>query len=247
MELQGTNTRKFPFFTLFLCFTLLLGSFTSCKDDEDVKPTPEPDSVAYVSLYNMSPDAPPLGIRVDNNRINFNPFDYTDHTGYLRFFTGDRELLFTPFNASNTLLQTTISLEEDMLYSVFVTGTADDLQALVTEDDIPEAEVDNAVVRLVHLSPDAPAVDLSTTTADGDDPLFSDVSYREASEFIEIPAGSTSFDITAAGGDEVIASVSSINFLPERVYTLVIRGYENPPAGNPNGLSVQIVPNFFNF
>lgn len=244
MRFQKFNTHQSSFFTFLLSFALLLGALTGCDDDDDVTPLPVADSVAYVSLYHVSPDAPPLGILVDNNRINFNPFDYTEHTGYLRFFTGQRELIFTPFNASNTLLQTSVNLEDDQLYSVFVTGEADDLQVLVSEDSIPEVEGNNTLVRLVHVSPDAPAVDLSAT--EGED-LFSAVAYREVSEFVEIPAGSTSFDITAAGTEEVVATVASVNFLPERVYTIVVRGYLDPPAGNTNALSVQIVPNFFNF
>lgn len=245
MELKKFNTRKSPLFTLLLCISLLMVALTGCNDDDDdITPIPEPDSVAYVSLYHMSPDAPPLEIHVDNNRINFNAFDYTEHTGYLRFYTGERNLLFTPFNASNSLVETTVNLEDDMLYSVFVTGTADDLEALVTEDEIPDAADGNTLVRVVHVSPDAPAVDLSTT---GDEPLFLNVAYRTAADFTEIPAGNTSFEITSAGGDEVLASVPNVNFLPGRVYTLVVRGYVDPPAGNTNSLSVQIVPNFFNF
>lgn len=244
MKLPEINTRNFSLLTLFLYFTLLMGTLTGCKDDDDVMPAPVTDTVAYVSLYHVSPDAPPLAIRVDDNRINFNPFQYTEHTGYLRFYTGERNLLFTPFDASNTLLQTTADLEDDMLYSVFVTGTANDLEALVTEDEIPEADAGNTLLRVVHVSPDAPAVNLSTT---GDEPLFANISYRNASGFTEIPAGSTSFEVTAADGDEVLASVDNVNFLAGRVYTLLIRGYQNPPAGNTNALSVQIVPNFFNF
>lgn len=247
MKMYEVNIRKSPFLTLLLCLALLMVALTGCDDDDAVTPVPEPDSVAYVSLYHMSPDAPPLAIQVDNNRFNFNPFDYTEHTGYLRFYTGERNLLFTPWDASNTLLQTTASLEDGRLYSVFVTGTADDLEAFVTEDEIPEADAGSTLVRVVHASPDAPAVDLTTTDAEDDEPVFSNIAYRNASDFVEIPAGNTSFDITTAGGDEVVAEVANVNLLSGRVYTLLIRGYDNPPAGNTNALSVQIVPNFFNF
>lgn len=247
MKMEEVKNRKPPFLTLLLCLALFMVALTGCDDDDGITPVPEPDSVAYVSLYHMSPDAPPLAVQVDNNRFNFNPFEYTEHTGYLRFYTGERELLFTPWNASNTLLDTTLTLEDETLYSVFVSGTADDLETFVTEDDIPEAATGRALVRVVHVSPDAPAIDLSITDEEEDSPLFSNIAYRNASDFTEIPAGNTSFNITATGGDEVMASVANINFLSGRVYTLLIRGYDNPPAGNTNALSVQIIPNFFNF
>lgn len=157
-----------------------------------------------------------MDILADNDQINFNPFEYTDYTSYLRFYTGDRELKFTPNNASNTLVDTTINFEDNMLHSVFFVGEENNLQTFITEDVIPEANPGNALVRVVHLSPDAPAVDLSSTGEDGNMPIFEAVSYKSTSEFEEIQAGTTSFELTTVGGSEVIASVSDITFSQER-------------------------------
>ena len=238
IEIKGISLLKMAY-GLFV--GLFMISLTSCEDDAVGENGQEPVPVAYVSLYHASPAASPLDIIIDNTRLNQNPFEYTEYTGYLRFYTGEREFKFTPYNASNTLIEETVSLEDDMLYSVFVTGAQDDLQTVVVEDDIPEAESNNALVRVVHAAPDAPAIDL--VAGEGEALSFENIAYRSASDFMEIPAGDTSFELMATGEDEVLASVSNVNFREGRVYTIVVRA----PSSDTNDLSVQIVPNFFNF
>lgn len=226
-----------------LSLSIMAVSLTSCLDDDDGVVVPDV-SVAYVSLYHASPDAPPLDVLADNNLIFYNPIEYSEYTGYLRFYTGERELKFSPYNANNTLVDTTVTLEESALYSIFVIGEEDDLQTLILEDDIPDTTDENsAVVRIVNLSPDGPSVDISNEEG----VVFEDIAYKKASDFIEIPAGSTTFDLTATGESEVITSVADYDFKEGFVYTIIVRGYENPPSGNNNGLSVQVTRNFLNY
>ncbi|MBK6265584.1 DUF4397 domain-containing protein [Marivirga sp. S37H4] len=245
MKYHENNTRKLSLvhFSWLLFFVLSLGIFTACDNDDDVTDV-DPVPISYVSLYNGSPDGSALDIYVDNNRINYNAFDYTDHTGYLRFYTGERVLRFTPFNAANTVLETEISLEPDSLYSVFITGQTGDREALVVHDDIRTEDNDNVLLRILHASPDAPVVNLTYTGTDTQ--LFENMTYRDISGFEEINAGQTSFEIRNAVTNEVVTTVSNVNFISGRVYTLVIRGFVEPPAGSTHDLGVQVVPNFFN-
>ena len=230
---------------IIICFTFMSVALSSCLDDDGVT-APDLEPVAYVALYNGSPDAPSLDVFVDNNRINSGGLDYADHTGYLRFFTGDRTLKFTPYNASNTLVDTTATFEEETLYSVFITGEESDLETLITEDEFPESSEGNAVVRIVHLSPDVPAVNLFTGE-DSEEPFFENVAYQSASDFVTIPPGNTTLKLTSMGEGETLATVSDYKFVEDRVYTIVVRGYQEPPAGNGNALSVQVFMNFFNY
>jgi len=242
LKFKQFTTSRLSVIVGFLIIPVIL---TGCLDDDDSN-IPDAIPAAYVSLYNGSLDASPLDILVDSRRINnSSAFDYTEHTGYRRFYTGDRTLKFTPFNASNTLIDTSINLIENNVYSVFVHGTGTDLSTLVTEDEFPEASAGNALVRVVHLSPDASAVDLYRGTAT--DPLFENVTYGTASEFVNFPAGTTSLQLTTAGGDESIEVVSDLNFIEDNVYTIVIRGYADPQEGNENSLGVQVIRDFFNY
>jgi len=63
----------------------------------------------------------------------------------------------------------------------------------------PEAAEVNAYVRVLHLSPDAPAVDVHVDGIDG--PVLTGVSFSEGSAYLEVPAGTYTFRITAEGAD----------------------------------------------
>lgn len=52
-------------------------------------------------------------------------------------------------------------------------------------------------LRVVHASPDAPTVDI--WAEGGDAPLFEDVSYGEATDYLDIPVGTYNIQIRAAG------------------------------------------------
>lgn len=246
--MQNLRLKKFlEFKTIWvLLLSTMLFTMTSCLDDDGGTVIPA-ERVAYVSWYQGSSAVPDLDIYVDNNRLNLSgPFEYSAFTGYSRYYTGERDFKVTPYNASNTLVDSTITLKADSLYSLFVIGgDANDLDLLFVEDNIPDDKEDKALVRLVHLSPDASEVNVSES--DSETILFEESTYKSVSDFIEIDAGSTTLEVQTADGEEVVATVDDYNFIEGRVYTIVVRGYATPPAGNSNNLRVQIVPYFFSF
>lgn len=210
---------------------------TSCMDDDKTPVVPLP--VGYVTIYHAAPDAPALDIMVDNNTINNQPFDYTDHSGYLNFRTGSRNLKFSSTNAANALVDSTITVEENKAYSVFVINTLPDLDLLVLEDSsaTPPAS-GKAMLRFVHLSPDASAM----VVADQDGgSVFDATAFKGATAFKEVDAKNYSFDIKSADGDEVLLSADNVNIQAGGFYTIITRGFVTPPSGNTNILSVEVL------
>ena len=84
-------------------------------------------------------------------------------------------------------------------YTVAAAGTADDIQTIVLRD------YDAAQVRLVHASPDAPAVDV--VAPDASMTLFDGVTFGQATEYVGVPPGNYSLSVREAAdmndGDEV--------------------------------------------
>lgn len=219
-----------------LSFAAILVLLTSCLDDDETPVTPVP--LGYVSIYHAAPDAPALDIIVDDNTINNQPFDYTDHSGYLNFRTGDRNLKFSSTNAANALVDSTISVAEGKAYSVFVINTLPSLEILVVEDSSATPASGKAMIRFVHLSPDAP--DMVVVGEDGSS-VFEGTSFKEATAFKEVDAKNYSFDIKAAASDDVLLSADNINLQAGGYYTIITRGFVTPPGGNTNVLSVEIL------
>ncbi len=72
----------------------------------------------------------------------------------------------------------------------------DDGETIVVEDG-------SAFVRVVHASPDAPAVDIYANG--GSTPLITDLEYGESSPYLEVVEGSYDFQIRAAGSSSMSA------------------------------------------
>lgn len=223
-----------------LAFTSFLVVFAACDSDDD-DGLVEPTEVAFVSLYNASPDAPDLDIRVDSRQINSFPFEYGDYTGYLRFFTGDRNFRFGPFNANNAVLDTTISFVNGEVYSVFVTDEYADLGLVVLDDGAEDAEDGMAMIRFIHLSPDAPEVSLAV---EGEtDAVVEDLTFMEGSEFMAISPDDYDFEVRTSSGDNVTLNIPDVELQEGWFYTILIQGYQTPPTGNSNVLSARVIVN----
>lgn len=221
-----------------LCCCMFL-VFTGCLDD-DSNPAPN-YPVAFVSLYHGSPDAPALDIEVDNNQINTSEFEYAEYTGYLRFYTGDRNLKFGPFASSSVNIDTTVTFEANKAYSVFVADEFVNGGVVVLNDNSDPAASGKAKVRVINLSPDAGEVDFMIAAET--DNWASDLAFKEATEFTEIDAGEFDFEVRASDDNELLLSLPNTQLQSRYFYTIVIRGFETPPGGNTNVMAAQVLVN----
>ena len=215
------------------CFAGILLMATSCMDNDNQNIEPVP--FAYVSLYNASPDAPDLDIIIDDQKVNSYPFDYAEYTGYLRFFTGNRNLKFGLYGAQNIVADTTVEFKEQHVYSVFVVDNYEHADILVTEDTGEPGEGE-AMIRFLNLSPDAPVVNLD---AGGETPMFEGQAFKATSAFKAVDAGSYDFVVTGEG--ETLLNMPDTKLVAGRYYTVIVRGYQEPPAGNANVLGSEII------
>ena len=236
-----SNTRVFKNVFLVVC-TILTVSLSSCKDKEDNTPEPQPP-LAFALLYQASPDAPDMDVLVGSTRINNQAFRYSNASNYLEFTPGDTRFRFNPINASNSYVDSTVTLSENKAYSLFTVGRFENIELLVVEDSLRNPAAGKSLIRFIHVSPDAPAVDIVTTGTNGTT-LFSDIAFKGSTEFEEITAGANSFQIRRAGGEEVLLSLTNHTLVAGRIYTILLRGFQTRPEGNTNSLSIQVFQNF---
>lgn len=221
-----------------LCGSMLL-AFTGCLDDDDSPVANVP--VAFVSLYNGSPNAPQLDIEVDNNQINATPFEYAEYTGYLRFYTGERNLKFGPYASSGINIDTTVTFEPNKAYSVFVVDEFESGEVVVLNDSSNAPAAGKANIRIINLSPDAGNIDF--LMAGATENWASDLEFKAATTFKQVDADNFDFQVRTSAGDELLLSLPDTQLLPGQYYTVIVRGYETPPGGNTNVLAAQIVVN----
>ncbi|MDF2700276.1 MAG: hypothetical protein K0Q49_1834 [Haloplasmataceae bacterium] len=82
----------------------------------------------------------------------------------------------------------------------------------------------SARLRFVHLSPNAPAVDL--VLANGTR-LFTDTRYKQATDYIPIGAGNLTFNVVRFGTNQVLLTVPNLTLLPNESYTIYAIGLLN--------------------
>jgi hypothetical protein len=212
----------------------------SCSLNNDNPGNSQPTTpLSFVSLYNASPDAPTLRVSVDNKFVG-EGLGYGDYSGYLPFRTGERTLQFGPANADNVAVDTTLTLAEGKVYSLFVADQYSKASVVVIDDTSPAPPAGKAMIRLVNLSPDAGAMQVNLKNDSSS--LIAAKPFKQASAFTEIAAENYDLEVAQANGS-VKLSVPSMTFRPGKFYSIVVKGYNTPPSGNTNVLSAQLVEN----
>lgn len=235
--LKGFLTFNWSKLPSLICVVALVLILTSCLDDDDQAAEPLP--VAYVSIFHESPDAPSLDVYVDGRTVN--RLEFTDYTGYLNFYTGDRNFKISSFNASNSLVDTTVNFTDGGFYSVFIVNNLSNVETLAVRDSSNAPAPGKAKIRFINLSPDAPNLDVALD--DGTSNLFTGQAFKTPSDFIEVDATSSAFIVRAAGETEELVSIPDIDMQEGKFYTIIARGFISPPSGNSNLLSIEIIKN----
>lgn len=158
--------------------------------------------IADVRVVHAIPDAPPVDVAVDGATV-LDEFPFGAVSPYVDLEKGSYDVTVSADadGATVTVFDTELSVDANTDYTVAATGTLGDgpAPALVPfVDDNDPAPADAARVRAVHLSPDAPAVDVAV--ADGP-ALVEDLAFRAASGYVEVPGGDYTLAIRPAGAD----------------------------------------------
>ncbi len=175
---------------------------------------------AGVMAVHASPNAPAVDVKVDSLTAA-NNLTYPQNTAYLPVSPGDRLVELFVSGTDEAVYRNTLAVEPETRYSVFAVNEVDNLEVLVLEDDLSAPAEGNAHARFAHLSPDAPAADV--TLPDGT-PLFQDYEFKEVSMFVPVAAGSATLQVRAAGTDNVVLEIPNATFEEGKIYTIFARG-----------------------
>ncbi|MDW8206534.1 MAG: DUF4397 domain-containing protein [Chloroherpetonaceae bacterium] len=109
----------------------------------------------------------------------------------------------------------------------------------ILTDNLPAIGSTQAALRLVHLAPDAPPVDLFNTPLNGQPaPItgLTNLAYGNASTYALVPAGNYNLSVRVAGTGTVVptqSSTSPIGLVGGKAYTIFAIGLVNPGTGQP--------------
>jgi hypothetical protein len=221
---------------LLLLAVLPAMAFTSCDDDDDEVVLEN----ANVMVVHASPDAPGVDLFINNTKINNAALMFPNNTGYLNVPSGTQNVKINAAGTSTTVIEANLDLEPGEDYSVFAINTLENIEPLVLEDDLAEPADNMAHVRFVHLSPDAPAVDIAVQ---GGPVLFSNRAFKSATDFTPVAAGTYTLEVRPAGTTTVALTIPDVMIMDGMIYTVFARGFLSPPTGNTNALGAEIIVN----
>lgn len=193
------------------------------------------DGDACVNIVHASPDAPAVDVYVDG-QVALEGLAFGAFSGWVPVPAGEHHIQVTATGqpVDTAVIDTTATLESGVAYQVAATGLLADISPQIYETDLSELDADTARVRVVHTSPDAPAVDVAVT---GGDVLIPNLAFPSASDALEVPAGSYDLEVRPAGSTDVALALPGVQLDGGMVYDVFAIGQLGDGS-----LTVLVVP-----
>jgi len=197
---------------------------------------------SQVRVVHAVPDAPNVDVYVDDEAL-LEDVPFRAVSEYYAVDSGDHDVRITAAGDPDTVVfEDTMSVPAEATLSIVAYGQLDGdaIEVTAFEDDASPAEDGQSRVRAVHLSPDAPAVDVAV--AGESEPLVSGLEFGSASEYATVPAGDYTLEVRPAGESEAVASFD-VSLQSGTGYSAFAMGYLQPgdaPADEPFDLTVAV-------
>jgi hypothetical protein len=218
---------------LILAAVMVFGiGMSSCKKEE-VK------EYAKILVTHASPDAPGVDLLVDGAKQNSAALTFPNSTAYIQLEAGTRNIKVNVAGTTTSVINADLNFSKDKNYSIFAVDSVSKISAIVLEDDLTAPAAGKAHVRFVHLSPNAPAVDVAV--ASSGDVVFGDVLFKENTAFTPLDAGTYNLDVRVAGTSTVALVLPAITLEAGKIYTVFAKGFLGGTGAQE--LGAQIIVN----
>lgn len=193
---------------------------------------------ARVLFVHASPDAPAVDIYVGQNRRVKN-LGYPENSSYRSVRPGTNDVKVNVAGTSTSVINAPVPFESRKAYTIFAVDRVANIAPLLLEDNLSRPAPGKAHVRFVHLSPDAPPVDVAV--ANGGMVVFGNKSFKQATDFTPLPAGKYDLEVRLAGTGTVVLPLPGIVLKAGKIYTVFAKGFV---AGTgAQALGAQIIVN----
>ncbi|KPL59858.1 DUF4397 domain-containing protein [Rossellomorea vietnamensis] len=178
---------------------------------------------SYVRVLHAVPDAPNVDVYVNGNRV-LRDVAFKDVSDYLTLPAGKYHIDVYPAGTSvTTVISKKVKIDPGKIYTLAAVGTLNKMQLLPYLDD-PTVPVGETKVKFIHLSPDAPAVDIAVK---GGDVIFPDISFKQATDYLGLTPMTVNLEARVAGSKNSVLSVPNVKLSPNQAYTIVAVGLAN--------------------
>ncbi|OPZ85349.1 MAG: hypothetical protein BWY74_03941 [Firmicutes bacterium ADurb.Bin419] len=187
----------------------------------------QPSAPSYIRLMHASPNAPAVDVYANGSPIARN-LGYRQFTEYFAIPGGNYNIVVYPSGqTTNPVLSTNINIPGGSIFTVSATGLSPNITLLPIEEPRMNIPSGKLMLRFVHLSPNAPNVDLVMQSGVV---AFSNVAYQGITQYIPVDPGTYTFNLNVAGTGQRVLYVPNIRLEAGRFYTVYAIGIA---AGTP--------------
>lgn len=197
-------------------------SFTACKK-KDPDPPPPAAPKAYVMFGNTSVDVPSATAKVAGTAVSSaSNMAFLVNSGYVGIDPVTNAAVAFHSASNLELKATSLTLNANTYYTVFLTGKVIAPEIAYTTDDLSTPSAGKAKIRLLHLSNDTLKL---TATVDATT-IATGITFKNASSFVEVPAGTWDIVVTDPSPSTIhlTETLSSQKLDAGKIYTIIKTG-----------------------
>lgn len=190
-------------------------TFAACTPMEPVVET------ANVRVAHLSPDAPAVDVWLDGKVVPaLTNVAFKTVSGYLPIPVGTRQIaVYVSGKTTGPVIDVAVPLEAKKSYTIGAIGLVSAIKAEVYTDDLT-TNATKARVRVIHASPDAPAVDVGVKGQLPAAAVVKGIKFPEAVGYLELDAGVLPLEIRLAGTATIVKSFDTPALVAGKVYTV---------------------------
>jgi hypothetical protein len=190
---------------------------------------------AMVRVLHGSPDAPNVDVLVNDDAV-LTDVPFGALSDYLSVPGGTYNIKVCATGTDTCPIDADLTFDAGKRYTVAASNELASIDANLIEDNATPSE-DNAQVRVVHLSADAPNVDVAP---DGADALLTNIPYQGDSGYADLPGGTYDLEVRVAGTDTVALDLDPVTIENGRSYSVFAIGSAAAEPVGGNALQVVI-------
>jgi hypothetical protein len=189
---------------------------------------------ADVRVLHASPDAPAVDVYLDDEIVTaLTGVPFGTISDYLQVPGGDHNVkVYATGTTADPVIDADVTVDAGAAYTIAATDALASITPQVLADD-PSPTCDLAQVRVVHFSADAPAVDIAPAGSAPEDALIQDLGYPDATDFVDLPAGTYDLEVRPAGDTAVALDLPGVTIEKCMAYSVFAVGSAaSPPVGD---------------
>lgn len=236
--------RLIKMLSLFIFVFVVSFSVLGCGDDNTTTPTAT--QKANLMVIHASPNAPQVDVYVDGTKVR-DTLSFPGNTSYLQLNSGSRNIKVNVAGTSTSVIgPVDLTFNANTNTSIFAVDSVSNISPLVVTDDLTTPASGKAHIRFIHLSTNAPGVDVSVAGQPQGVGLFVNRTFNKTitipeSAFTPVDAGTYNLEVRLANTLTVVLPLNGITLEAGKIYTVFARGFVG--GSGIQQLNAQIIAN----